>query len=710
MLLLNVRGWGQTVIMPNNLNSGKYEITQNETWDYDTSYVVTCDIIVKNGAAFTIIPVIGTNKGISIYLYPDVKVQIDNGKFNATGESTRKIKFTSAINFSSLMWKGIQFNATPNNLHSKIDYCIIEYVEKGDAAPCGPDVNYDGSIFLYDFDNITISNCTIRNNQVSKRGGGIFIGSSGSTSYTPNPGYPLIINNEIYNNSAERGGGICVFSILPWSTNSNHAYASIQNNIIQNNDATEGGGGIAIMSYSNAGITNNTISNNTAHCLNSVFPVSGGGGIVVGQNSFARISYNTIDGNTSLYNSSNIMSGLGGGILVRIGSEVDINHNSIFYNTSVNGSGIAIVNGIKNGDGGSSFANMMANQIHENFASNLGGGIYILRSFCEASENEVYNNEAHHGGGLTISSTFDYTGQLETHHATFENNKFYFNRANLGAGIYIQSEFEYNFNFQNYLETNLDFFNNLLHHNRSESDGAAVYLNSNINLNFNNNTIVDNYSSSPILQKGDGIFISSGSFNNTLSLVNNLIYDNGLSPSYCQIYHPNNIVGEFQNNNIMNLGCGIEPDNNYHYEPLFINPSIYQYQLQQGSPLIDLGWNSVIQAIVDLDFNPRIINSNIDIGAYEFDGPPARKAKPLDSILDSKLSIYPNPVKDFVVISSNGLIYSVELSNMDGKILYFSENILNSYYTLGVSSLKPGVYFVRIYHDNSIETIKLIKE
>lgn len=278
------------------------------------------------------------------------------------------------------------------------------------------------------------------------------------------------------------------------------------------------------------------------------------------------------------------------------------------------------------------------------------------------------------------------------------------------AGIYIQSEFENNNNFQNYLETNLDFFNNLLHHNRSESDGAAVYLNSNINLNFNNNTIADNYSSSPILQKGDGIYISSGSFNNTLSIVNNLIYDNGLSPSYCQIYHPNNIVGEFQNNNIMNLGCGIEPDNNYHYEPLFINPSIYQYQLQHGSPLIDLGWNSVIQAIVDLDFNPRIINSNIDIGAYEFQGSPARKAKQLDSILDSKLSIFPNPANDFVIISSNDLISSVELSNMDGKILYFSENILNSYYTLDVSSLKPGVYFVRIYHHNSIETIKFLKE
>jgi hypothetical protein len=713
MLFLNVRGKGQTVITANNPITGNYEITQDETWNYDTSYVVTCNIIVKNGATFSLKPVLGINRGISIYFYPNTKLQIVDGKLNSIGEVTRRIKFTSAVKVSTLMWKGLQFESTPNNSHSEINYCIIEYIEKDITPACGPNASYDGAIFLYDFDNITISNCIIRNNLISKRGGGVFIGSSGSISYTSHSGYPQIFNNEIYNNTAQRGGGICVFSLLPWSTNSNHAYAQIENNNIHTNTAYEGGGGIAIMSYSNATIDNNILSNNVAYCNISTFPVSGGGGIVVGQTSFANIINNSIFENNSIYNISNNNTGMGGGILVRIGSDANLSNNSIFYNNSSYGGGIAIVNGIKNSSGGPSFALINDNQIFENIASEQGGGVFIKRSYCEAFRNDIYNNEAQYGGGLTISSTEDYTSlnQFHTNISSFENNKFYANKAFEGAGIFIQSEYENSINFQNYLETNLDFYNNLLHDNISEKDGAAVYLNSNINLNFHNNTIVDNSASMPSLQMGDGIFVIESSFNNDLSFINNIIYDNGLQASFCQIYHPNHIPGQFENNNILNLGCQIDPNSNHDFNPQFVDPLNNFYQLQQSSLLIDLGWNYITPlAGVDLDNNPRIINTNIDLGAYEFDGPPARKAKHLDSVSLIELAVYPNPTKNIVVISSNDLISSVELSNMDGKILFSTENILNSYYTLDVSSFKPGVYFVRIYHHNSIETIKLLKE
>jgi hypothetical protein len=55
--------------------------------------------------------------------------------------------------------------------------------------------------------------------------------------------------------------------------------------------------------------------------------------------------------------------------------------------------------------------------------------------------------------------------------------------------------------------------------------------------------------------------------------------------------------------------------------PTFVNSSGGDYHLQSGSPAIDAG-NSGIYFIssTDLDGNPRIVGSSIDIGAYEFQG------------------------------------------------------------------------------------------
>ena len=57
-------------------------------------------------------------------------------------------------------------------------------------------------------------------------------------------------------------------------------------------------------------------------------------------------------------------------------------------------------------------------------------------------------------------------------------------------------------------------------------------------------------------------------------------------------------------------------------DPLFVDPNNDDYHIMTGSPCIDVGDNSVVDAnIPDLDGNPRIMNDVVDMGAYEFLGP-----------------------------------------------------------------------------------------
>ncbi|AVP96526.1 hypothetical protein C7S18_04625 [Ahniella affigens] len=67
-----------------------------------------------------------------------------------------------------------------------------------------------------------------------------------------------------------------------------------------------------------------------------------------------------------------------------------------------------------------------------------------------------------------------------------------------------------------------------------------------------------------------------------------------------------------------NLGDDVGANN---VNPQFVNGS-NDFHLAAGSPAIDTGSNSFNTATSDLDFNPRVVNGVIDIGAYEFQTPP----------------------------------------------------------------------------------------
>jgi len=78
---------------------------------------------------------------------------------------------------------------------------------------------------------------------------------------------------------------------------------------------------------------------------------------------------------------------------------------------------------------------------------------------------------------------------------------------------------------------------------------------------------------------------------------------------------------------------------------------------------------------------------------------------------ENKIKIYPNPVKDKVVISCNSSenIISVKLYNHMGKLIHHEEN-LSEINEVDLGVIKSGIYFIEINAHGNYQRFKIIKE
>ncbi|MES2618892.1 MAG: T9SS type A sorting domain-containing protein [Bacteroidota bacterium] len=79
-----------------------------------------------------------------------------------------------------------------------------------------------------------------------------------------------------------------------------------------------------------------------------------------------------------------------------------------------------------------------------------------------------------------------------------------------------------------------------------------------------------------------------------------------------------------------------------------------------------------------------------------------------------KVSVYPNPTKDFVTLNLNSteteVNATVVLMNMQGQVVYSADNITNSTFSFDISTLESGIYFVEVKQDSGVSKIKIVKE
>jgi Secretion system C-terminal sorting domain len=76
---------------------------------------------------------------------------------------------------------------------------------------------------------------------------------------------------------------------------------------------------------------------------------------------------------------------------------------------------------------------------------------------------------------------------------------------------------------------------------------------------------------------------------------------------------------------------------------------------------------------------------------------------------DASVKVYPNPAANLVSITANGAIQTIQLFDVQGRLLHTaSVNDVNA--TLDITSRASGIYFVKVATENGVNVEKLIKE
>ena len=236
-------------------------------------------------------------------------------------------------------------------------------------------------------------------------------------------------------------------------------------------------------------------------------------------------------------------------------------NGAILYNCTLIGNQAQIAGG------GASQCTLYNCTLTANFADHGGGADSSTLYSCMLSGNLALTNAAHgYGGGVSGGTSY---------YCTFLNNG-----AQIGGGAN-----------GSYLEGCV-----LAHNWASFRSGGAD------GCGLTNCTVVNNKSAGTVGGVGGSYFF-----------VNCIVYYNsGVSPNYTFFEVMTNCCTW----PLPELGIG-----NIQEEPRFVNLDAGDYHLQSNSPCINAGNNSYAANLTDLDVNPRIQGSSVDIGAYEYQTP-----------------------------------------------------------------------------------------
>lgn len=150
------------------------------------------------------------------------------------------------------------------------------------------------------------------------------------------------------------------------------------------------------------------------------------------------------------------------------------------------------------------------------------------------------------------------------------------------------------------------FYNCLIFDNTSDFGGAIGYsYTSNAVMKFYNCSMSNNTSASG----GNGFDCDASSI--VVHLYNSILDNEGLADGGAMALTA-------QNSNVKLADIDTDLGGNIESDPLFTDAANDDYILQATSPCLDAGDNSLISETLDLSGNPRISNTTVDMGCYEF--------------------------------------------------------------------------------------------
>jgi hypothetical protein len=237
---------------------------------------------------------------------------------------------------------------------------------------------------------------------------------------------------------------------------------------------------------------------------------------------------------------------------------------------------------------------------------------------------------------------------------------------------------------------NVTITNSLFHNNVSTSGASCLYLsasfaNSGTALGINTNIINCTFSNNTGVN-GNVLRTDNGS---NSYVRNSIIYGNGSTSPI----NPTGTGGSLLTNTISEGGQigGINS-----------NPYLHtNYTLLPASPAINAGNNSYIPGSVSLDLagNARIVGTNVDMGAYEYDAALSIESPNISNIF----SVYPNPTNGLITIETDQEIKSVKLFSLDGKLLLEGQNS-----NLQIDNFPSGIYMLYLESVNGTTLYKKI--
>ncbi|MGC9396202.1 MAG: NosD domain-containing protein, partial [Anaerolineae bacterium] len=455
-------------------------------------------------------------------------------------------------------------------------------------------------------------------------GGGVFIIDA----------TPTLNNCQIYGNTAHQGGGVYV----------DRTAATLNANAIYANTANWGGG--ATLWGSDATLTGNTITGNTVVQSGAPGPpdvfISAGGGLEIG-NDGGVDSYPTLIGNTI---SGNSAEKHGGGLALSAHVHANIHQNTISANTAITGGGLYLME---------SDAQITENFIADNTATNCGGGMSLWDSQPWIQSNDVYSNTTQgSGGGIHAYSTdFGDSGG-----PWLFGNQIRHNTAYGGGGVFL--EFETAAVIGNVFEGNAatgggggvagggifllvsdaTVDRNEFKFNTAERGGALGFQGGNAKIY--NNLIYDNQASqcgnavytfgaSPYLAHNTIAYNSGGDgsaicatywepFDQAWDIVNTIIYGEsvGINASGAITIHLDHVLWYNTPVTVTTDGTAtILAQNQLTDNPLFVYPDTRDFHLTAGSPARD-GGMAMPDVLEDIDWQSRPMGWGYDIGADEY--------------------------------------------------------------------------------------------
>ncbi|MFN2184105.1 MAG: beta strand repeat-containing protein [Anaerolineae bacterium] len=474
----------------------------------------------------------------------------------------------------------------------------------------------------------TLSNLSVTGNSAGEYGGGLYVESGVQSTLS---------NSTLTANTGMQGGGLYVSSSV----------LRLSSVDLIANEASELGGGM-FAQLGQYWLTTVTFTSNDAD--------TAGGGLYADRN-IGSLASTMFAGNTSVlgagmyvddqelsYTSLTMTSGVfvnnvatedGGGLYVVDSPQGTLSSNSFLYNkaTTGNGGGMVLTN---------SETYSLSNCDFSGNRATSGGGMYVDSSDPTLTQVTFAANHAElasaddsiGGGGLYLVGSSD---------ATLSRTTFRENEAANGGGMYIDDS--------NPTLTNVSFVGNQAGDGISGSGGGLWNDEGSptlVDVLFSGNAATQNGGGMRSGGAGSNVMLTNLTFSGNsaggsggglhttspnMTVHNSVVWNNqdasGIGTADASIWDdPDAVVDHSLIQGQTPVGVGNLDGTNPANDPLFVVPvdpstaptTVGIFSVKYGSPIIDVGDNTAVPTGLTLDLagNPRIYNSIVDMGAYEF--------------------------------------------------------------------------------------------